>query len=163
VARRFGQYAVQHHEDRASAPLNKDWDRKCRRRATKVQGYRTAALAAKIIVIRLTSRRVTFTIRVVIAAVRENRCGQTIRIFRVTGAKGSKHDIQYKRDRGDENARFSPAVPINVHLFGCYNPIMRTNIPHQSFDGRPAHHFITHLAVKQFGGTFSPNGGTGLK
>jgi hypothetical protein len=106
---------------------------------------------------------VGFTIRVVIVAVRAIRCGQTIRLSRVTGAKSTKHDIQYKRERGDENARSSPAVPIRFHLFGCYNPIMRTNIPHQSFDGRPAHHFIVHLAVKQFGGTFSPNGGTGMK
>jgi hypothetical protein len=162
VARRFGQYAVQHHEDRASAPLNKDWDRKCRRRTTKVQGYRTAALAAQIIV-RLASRSMAFAIRVVIAAVRANRCGQVARIYRRTDAKSTKHNIQRKRERGDENARSSPAVPIRFHLFGCYNPIMRTNIPHQSFDGRPAHHFIVHLAVKQFGGTFSPIGGTVMK
>jgi hypothetical protein len=104
-----------------------------------------------------------FAIRVVIAAVRANRCGQVARIYRRTGAKSAKHDIQRERLCGDENARSSPAVPKCVHLFGCSNPIMRTNIPHQSFDGRPAHHFIVHLAVKQFGGTFSPNGGTVMK
>ena len=123
MARRFRQYAVQHHEDRASAPLDKDWQRKCRRRTTKVQGYRTAALAAKIIVIRLTSRRVTFTIRMVIAAVRENRCGQVARIYRRTGAKSTKNYIQPKRERGDENAHSSPAMPIRIHVFGCYNPL----------------------------------------
>jgi hypothetical protein len=67
---------------------------------------------------------VIFTTRVVIAAVRGNRCGQTTRIFRVTDTKSPKHDIQHKRERGDENARSSPAVPIRIHVFGRYNPVM---------------------------------------
>jgi hypothetical protein len=123
VARRFGQYAVQYHEDRSFAPLNKDWNRNCRRRAAEVQGYRTAAFAAQIVVVRLVSRGVAFSICVVIAAVKANRSELAIRIYRITGAKSTKHDIQREGVCGDENARSSPAVPKRVHLFGCYNQL----------------------------------------
>jgi hypothetical protein len=116
VARRFGQYAVQHHEDRSFAPLNKDWNRSCRRRAAEVQGYRTAAFAAQIVVVRLLSRGVAFTICVVIAAVRANRSELAIRIYRMTGAKSTKHNIQHKRERGDENTRVPQAVSKCPHL-----------------------------------------------
>jgi hypothetical protein len=67
---------------------------------------------------------VGFTIRVVIVAVRAIRCGQTIRLSRVTGAKSTKHDIQYKRERGDENARSSQAVPKCPHLLRPDNTLV---------------------------------------
>jgi hypothetical protein len=72
VAWRVWQYAVQRHEDRAFAPLDKNRDRKCRRRASKIQGYCVAALAAQIVVIGLARGSVAFASRAVIAAVRTN-------------------------------------------------------------------------------------------
>jgi hypothetical protein len=41
----------------------------------------------------------------------------------VTDAKSTKNYIQRKRERGDENARSSPAMPIRIHVFDCYNPL----------------------------------------
>jgi hypothetical protein len=61
--------------------------------------------------------------RVVIVPMRAIRCWPTIRLFSVAGAKSTKHDIQHKRECGDENARSSPAVPIRIHVFGCYNQL----------------------------------------
>ena len=61
--------------------------------------------------------------RVVIVPMRAIRCGPTIRLFSVTGTKSTKHDIQHKRECGDENARSSPVMQIRIHVFGCYNPL----------------------------------------
>jgi hypothetical protein len=58
-----------------------------------------------------------FAIRVVITTVRAIRCGPIIRLSRVTAAKSTKHNIQHKRERGDENARPPQAVPKCPHLF----------------------------------------------
>jgi hypothetical protein len=138
VALRFWQYAVQRREDRAFAPLDKNRDWRCRRRASKIQGYYVAALAALIVVIGLARGSVAFANRAVIAAVRTNRTGMTMQIGCATRAKSTKDDIHHKRERGDENARSSPAVPISFHLFGFYNPLCERIFPDRLVNGHQA-------------------------